>query len=176
MIEKCTNCARSGKNCMPRILSFSAANLLKWCKERKKVLNISNAEIAERTNVPKGTVDRLFSAHEYTEFRFSSIQPIVCLLIGCAPEDFDCEDSGENLQEEIKRKDEQLNTLQADIERIKSEHDKSLNFTRNYMKYQRRIIAIIGGLLILMLLLIIAALIVDRANPNIGFFWTSGMK
>lgn len=176
MIEKCTDCARSGKSCIPRILSFSAADLLKWCKERKKILNISNAEIAERTNVPKGTVDRLFSAHEYTEFRFSSIQPIVCLLIGCAPEDFDCEDSDEDLQEEIKHKDEQLNTLREDMERIKSENDKSLNFARNYMKYQRRIIAILGGLFIFTLILIIVALIVDRANPNIGFFWTNGMK
>lgn len=176
MIEKCTDCVRSGKNCIPRILSFSAADLLKWCKERKKALNISNAEIAEKTNVPKGTVDRLFSAHEYTEYRFSSIQPIVCLLIGCAPEDFDCEDTGENYQEEIRQKDEQLNTLQEDIERIKSENAKTLNFTRNYLKYQRRIIAILGGLLIFTLMVIIVALIVDRADPNIGFFWTSGMK
>lgn len=174
MIEKCIDCARSGKNCIPQILSFSAADLLKWCKERKKILNISNAEIADRTNVPKGTVDRLFSAHEYTEFRFSSIQPIVCLLIGCAPEDFDCEDSRENLLEEIRQKDEQLNALREDIERIKSENDKSLNFTRNYLKYQRRIIAILGALLIFTLVLIIVALIVDRADPNIGFFWTHG--
>lgn len=177
MIEKCTNCARSGKNCIPRILSFSSADLLQWCKERKKVLNISNAEIADKTNVPKGTIDRLFSAHEYTEFRFSSIQPIVCLLLGCKPEELDCDaayDSEENWLDQIKQKDEQLDELRVGIERIKSEHDNTLSFTRGYMKYQRRIISVLGSLLIFTLLLIIVALIVDRANPNIGFFWTNG--
>lgn len=177
MIDKCTNCARSGKNCIPRILSFTSADLLQWCKERKKVLNISNAELAEKTNVPKGTIDRLFSAHAYTEFRFSSIQPIVCLLLGCKLEELDCDaanDSEENWIDQIKQKDEQLDELRVDMERIKSEHDKSLSFARGYMKYQRRLIAVLGGLLIFTLLLIIVALIVDRANPNIGFFWTNG--
>lgn len=179
MIEKCTNCTRSGKNCIPRILSFSSADLLQWCKERKKVLNISNAEIAEKTNVPKGTIDRLFSMHEYTEFRFSSIQPIVCLLLGCNPEELDCDAanrSEENWLNQIKQKDAQLDELRVDMERIKSEHDKSLSFSRSYMKYQRRLISVLGCSLILTLLLIIVALVVDRANPNIGFFWTSGMK
>lgn len=176
MIEKCVNCVRSGKNCIPRVLFFTASELLQWCKERKKFLNLSNGEIADKTNVPKGTVDRLFSAHEYTEFRFSSIQPIVCFLIGCTPEEMDCEatDSTEDLRITIEEKDAQLNALKEDIDRINSEHNKSLNFARNYMKYQRRIIAILGGLFIFTLILIIVALVVDRANPNIGFFWTNG--
>lgn len=194
MIEKCANCVRSGKNCIPRILSFSAAELLHWCKERKRFLNLSNAEIAEKTNVPKGTIDRLFSAHEYTEFRFSSIQPVICLLIGCEPEALNCEDQYSNdndLQEQIKHKDEQLKALEVEnretqerIEgmeqqfreysnKIRSEHADALKFFRNQVKYQRRVIVILGGLFFLTLALIIVALIIDRINPDIGFFWLS---
>lgn len=194
MIEKCANCVRPGKNCIPQILSFSAVDLLQWCKERKKFLNLSNAEIAEKANVPKGTVDRLFSSHEYTEYRFSSIQPIICLLIGCEPEDLNCEDQNSNndvLQEQIKQKDEQLSALEDENRRTKermemmeqqfreysdktrNEHADTLKFFRNQVKYQRRVIVALGIMFFLTLALIIVALIIDRLNPDIGFFWLS---
>ena len=89
MFDKCQTCAHSGKDCIPHLMALAATDLLAWCKERKKKLDLSNAEIAEKSNVPKGTIDRLFGKEEFTEFRFSTIQPVIRVLTGCRLEDLD---------------------------------------------------------------------------------------
>ena len=89
MHKKCFNCSHPGKDCIPYLMTMPGADLLAWCKGRKDMLRLSNAEIAARSNVPKGTIDRLFSS-DNTDFRFSTIQPIICILTGCKPEDLDC--------------------------------------------------------------------------------------
>ena len=63
------------------IMSMVPAEMIKWCKERKALLGISNQKLAELSGVPLGTVDRILSG-SYSEFRYSSIQPIVAVLIG----------------------------------------------------------------------------------------------
>lgn len=79
------------KNQSQIIMSMVPGEMIKWCKERKALLGISNQKLAELSGVPLGTVDRILSG-SYSEFRYSSIQPIVAVLIGIneatpAPED-----------------------------------------------------------------------------------------
>lgn len=72
---------RSENDYLPQVMSLNPTELINWCRNRKKFLGISNQKIAEQTGVPVGTVDRIM-AGKYTEFRYSSIQPLVALLIG----------------------------------------------------------------------------------------------
>lgn len=65
----------------PDILNLSAKELIEWCNERKKQMGLSNAKLAKLTNVPEGTLDRIFTGKN-PEFRYSTIQPIVSLLVG----------------------------------------------------------------------------------------------
>ena len=69
------------KENLPEILSLNPGDLIEWMKKRKAELGLSNAKLAERSGVPEGTIDRIMSKH-YTEFRYSSIQPIMAVLIG----------------------------------------------------------------------------------------------
>lgn len=62
-------------------IQLTPQDIVKWCRERKKSLGYSNQKLAELSNVPIGTIDRIMSGN-YTEFKYSSIQPIVSTLLG----------------------------------------------------------------------------------------------
>lgn len=66
---------------MPDILSLNSKDLIDWCNNRKKEMHLSNAKLANLTGVPEGTIDRILTGKNL-EFRYSTIQPIVKLLIG----------------------------------------------------------------------------------------------
>lgn len=68
------------KKC-PEIMSLNSGELIEWMRNRKKQLGLTNAKLAEMSNVPEGTIDRILS-QRYSEFRYSSIQPIMAVLIG----------------------------------------------------------------------------------------------
>ena len=63
------------------VFTLNPSEIVKWLKERKETLGYSNKKISELTNVPIGTIDRIL-AGKYTEFKYSSIQPILSVLIG----------------------------------------------------------------------------------------------
>lgn len=65
---------------LEQIMALSSQELIKWCRERKKTLGLSNHKLAERSNVPIGTIDRIMSGN-YSEYKYSSIQPILSVLI-----------------------------------------------------------------------------------------------
>ena len=68
-------------NDLPDILSLNSKDLIDWCNSRKKQMRISNAKLANLTGVPEGTIDRILTGKNL-EFRYSTIQPIVKLLLG----------------------------------------------------------------------------------------------
>lgn len=153
---------------------------------------MSNEDIADRTNVPKGTVDRVFSPRD-ADYRFTTMQPIVCVLSGCSAEELDCEAAYltpsevlleqvkakdeiiRHLEEETKRQDEHIKhleaTAKADIERAKNEEAESIAYMKRKEKSHIRLIYTLAIALSITVLTILTALIVDRLNPNIGFFW-----
>ena len=72
---------RSEEAYLPQVMSLNPSELINWCRNRKQFLGLSNQRLAEQSGVPVGTIDRIM-AGKYTEFRYSSIQPIVAVLIG----------------------------------------------------------------------------------------------
>ena len=72
---------RSDTDYLPQVMSLNPMDLINWCRNRKQFLGLSNQRLAEQSGVPLGTIDRIM-AGKYTEFRYSSIQPIVSVLIG----------------------------------------------------------------------------------------------
>ncbi len=72
---------RIDEDYLPQIMSLNPSDLINWCRNRKAFLGLSNQKLAEQSGVPVGTIDRIM-AGKYTEFRYSSIQPVVSVLIG----------------------------------------------------------------------------------------------
>lgn len=66
---------------LPEILSLNSKEIIDWCNTRKKQMGLSNAKLAKATGVPEGTIDRILTGKNL-EFRYSTIQPIIKLLIG----------------------------------------------------------------------------------------------
>lgn len=62
-------------------ITLTPQDIVKWCRERKKSLELSNQKLADLSGVPIGTIDRIMSGN-YTKFKYSSIQPIVATLLG----------------------------------------------------------------------------------------------
>lgn len=67
------------------IITLNPSEIVKWCRERKESLHYSNAKLSELSGVPIGTIDRIM-AGKYTEYKYSSIQPIVSCLLGYGEE------------------------------------------------------------------------------------------
>lgn len=62
------------------LLALSSTEIVKWCREQKAKLKVSNQIVSEKSCVPQGTVDRIFSGH-YNEFKYNSVQPIIVALL-----------------------------------------------------------------------------------------------
>lgn len=82
----------------PKILSLKPIELVDWCNSRRKEMGISKAKLADLTNVPESTLDRIFSGKN-PEFRYSTIQPIVTVLLDYY-EDIPAPDSEDEAQSE----------------------------------------------------------------------------
>ena len=191
-MQKCRDCTHPGRACIPYLMTLSQADTFDWCKIRKESMCLSNEDIADRTGVPKSTIDRIFSPRD-TDSRFSTMQPVICVLSGCTHEELDCNNDSRpssealleglkvkdnlihHLEEEVARQSSLIKHLQADaqanIDRAKQEEAESLAYMKKKEKGHVRVIWLLVGALALTLGLIIAALIVDRLNPEVGFFW-----
>lgn len=99
---------------------------------KKKALGISNAKLSELSGVPIGTIDRILSGN-YNEFKYSSIQPIIVVLIGYH-EDTPLPDNKDDKQKEyyetiegyklvIENKNNIISSLQFEIERLQRSVD-----------------------------------------------------
>ena len=65
--------------------------------------------------------------------------------------------------------------MQAKDEQLR-EHSKLLEERRDFIYRKDRTITILSVLLGLCLAVIIGALLVDKANPDMGFFWLDGVS
>lgn len=136
------------------VFTLNPSEIVKWCKERKETLGYSNKKISELTNVPIGTIDRIL-AGKYTEFKYSSIQPILSCLIGYEektpkPKSNDKDQANyyfetiegyklivENKNEQIERLKKELETALNAKEFLKKENEKK----EEHMKWMESLIS-----------------------------------
>lgn len=181
MFEKCLYCDHSGKDCIQFVMSLPLQDIITWCKERKEKLGITNAKISELTNIPKGTIDRMFSESEkLTDFRFSTIQPVVMTLTGTADGEASCEPHmmNEQAQRKIDSQAATIQRLEKELQAAKADGQARVDYMKEQLRIcqgtsagRRKSIVILSALLGIALLIIITALIVDKLNSDIGFFW-----
>lgn len=200
MYETCVNCPKIGVSCDgPNFVAMSAAELISWCKARKAFLGLSNQRIAELANVSKGTVDGLLAA-AHADFRYETIRPVLKALIGGNWSGDPCPDPSANerahyeekirqLEEGIAWRDDKIQhlmnsnhsmeTLIANTNKRNEEQQQSmhrlLDERYKFLKRKDKCIVILSVLLGLCVLTIITALIIDRLNGDIGFFWLDGL-
>ncbi|MCQ2452697.1 MAG: hypothetical protein MJ075_06150 [Oscillospiraceae bacterium] len=135
---------RSIEDYLPQIMSLNPTDLIEWCRKRKQFLGLSNQRLAEQSGVPVGTIDRIM-AGKYTEYRYSSIQPIVAVLIGIQedtpkPENADAQqvqnyyDTIEGYKLIVENKNHVIEELKATCEQLTKEVEYLKN--ENERKHQ----------------------------------------
>ena len=200
MYEVCITCPKLGKpRNGPNFSALSTTARLDWIKKRKNFLGWTNAKLAEESNTPKGTIGSLLSGNR-TGANTETLRPIFEALIGgydngkpCpnppTQEDIAIEQKVREqeqviceLQNDIDKKNERINDLEAEVGRLK-DHIRNTNGLhvadksnavaeyRDAYLFHRKLVAILATLLIILLTVFAVALFVDKTNPDVGFFW-----
>lgn len=146
MFEKCIKCNRLGDSCVPNLMLLPFSDLMQWCNQRQKHLGWKNQDLAEKSNVPIGTISRI-KAGEYLDCKYSTIKHIVIALIGGTTDEFSCtelvEQELKNL-EALERQAAKLSAVEKENEELKAklnaideQHRKDIRVTRE--EYQEQI-------------------------------------
>ena len=194
MYSECVRCPKLGKECDgPNFVAMPPQELIAWCKERKKHLGLTNAQLAGLSGMAPGTIDSLL-ANTHPDFKFGTIRPILQVLVGgkwlgdpCADPtgtaDAQLKEWVKELEAEIKWRDDKLHHYAVELDEIKllvkntnARHAESQNFLREQLRNRNKAVAILSTFLGICLLVIIGALIVDRLNPDKGFIWLDGLS
>lgn len=191
--EKCLVCNELPGACDgPNFLAMETAELGLWCNEkRKQIPGMTYDKIAAATGISKSAVYS-FLTGAHSDYRIETIRPIVKLITGGKWEDNPCgnlsnsekaqyeekilqyqqklEDYEENisfLREQVRFKEDQMH----EKDKLLAERGVFIAERGAFMKRKDRIIGILATLLGLAILIIITALVIDKLNPGVGFFW-----
>ena len=197
MYDECLKCAKIGNPCDgPNFLAMCTADLIDWCNARRKQFpHMTYDWIAAETGLSKGTVYGFFGG-THADYRLETIRPILKLLVGGEWGDSPCADPGDServayeerikgLENEIKRRDDTIQHLEGQVKHYadsdkamqtliantNARHTTDKDFLRDQIKSKSRTIRWLTAALVACGLVIIGALIVDRLNPEIGYFW-----
>jgi len=191
MYSECIKCPKIGISCDgPNFFAMEAPELHAWCKERKKEMKASNAQLAEMSGMPKGTIDRFF-AGEHIDFRYETIRPLLKALTGgawsgnpCAAiqEDEALQKKIQELETEIAKRDESLQQYKKNYEDLTTlvantnkRHEEQLHFLRGEIKRKNKFVTFLAILAVVALLYIIVTLAIDLTDPSRGIFWLEGL-
>lgn len=186
MYLECVSCPKIGSSCGgPNFIAMSSQQLLNWCRLRKKFLGWSNAKLAEMSAMPKGTIDRLLAGSNDTDFKFETIRPMIKALVGGEWSSNPCpvppsgdvlklEETARNNEAHLARREQEVLHLTREIETLERQlqvKDAEIADAHAQVKRSRKVAMILCSGLIACLLLVIAAMLIDMANPGMGFFW-----
>ena len=154
MFNKCIPCPKIGVSCVPNLILLPFAELIQWCIQRQKYLGWSNHVLADKSNVPVGTINRIW-AGDYLDCKYSTIKNILIALIGGTSDEFSCTAQVENELRQIERLEQQAAKLTStekenaalkdrlehideqhrhDIRVIKEEYQEQIAFLKDQLK------------------------------------------
>lgn len=202
--NRCIDCNHIGVRCDgPDFLAMEIPRLCEWSRLRKDHLHRNdpkwtNAYIAEESKVSKTTVDRFFTG-KLEDLNFTTAARIIRVLINGTWGQYPCAMAADQESPDHTAVVEQCRQLQTALDSIGEHHraeinairaesqetitllkngvaqrDKLLNERYDFLKMKDRAIAALSILLSVAVVAIIAALVVDRLNTDIGFFWVNG--
>ena len=119
MFEKCIKCNRIGESCVPNLMLLPFAELIKWIDKRQRHLEWTSQTLADKSNVPVGTIKRI-KAGEYMDCKYSTIKSILIALIGGTTDEFACT---EQVEKELRHM-EQLEQQAAKLAFAESENER----------------------------------------------------
>lgn len=128
MFEKCIKCNRIGESCVPNLMLLPFSDLIQWIDKRQKHLGWTTQTLADKSNVPVGTIKRI-KAGEYPDCKYSTIKYILITLIGGITDEFSCTEQVE--REQVEQYTARLSSVLQENEMLK---DKLNNIDEQHRK------------------------------------------
>ncbi|MBQ2976823.1 MAG: hypothetical protein IJE17_04975 [Clostridia bacterium] len=192
--EKCLTCNQLGNTCDgPNFMAMETIELGLWCNEkRKQIPGLTYDKIAAVTGVSKSAVHSFLNG-THSDYRRETFRPIVKLITGGKWDDNPCgnisnsekaayEEKIQHLKDEIAWRDDKIQhltkqgeSMQVLITNTNKRNADTQEFFKKEAKRKNRTIAILATFLGLSLAVIFAALVIDRLDHNIGFFWLESL-
>lgn len=192
--EKCLTCNQLGNTCDgPNLMAMETTELGLWCNElRKHKPGMTYDKIAAETGVSKSAVHGFLNG-SHADYRRETFRPIVKYITGGKWDDNPCgnitnaekaayEEKIQHLKDEIQWRDDKIHDLANNFESMQTlvkntnaRNTKSQEFLQGQIKSKNKAIIALSICLGISLAVIIAALIVDRLNSGVGFFWLESL-
>lgn len=174
--DVCLTCPYIGKTCDgPNFLAMSTERWSEWARTRKDLLNITNSQLADESEIPKGTIDRVLSGHG-GDVRLSTMRAITKQLVGGTWGQYPCH-SVQVMKEEVTAETTQeLEQLREYVNTSKDDHAREISHlvgqnedAKSTIKEKNKRITVLTTALIILAAAVIAVLLYDVLNPNVGF-------
>lgn len=193
MYEKCITCKDVGARCNgPNMLILDIDQVREMCRKRKKILGVTTQQITDACEfVEKSTIDR-FLSNKVADFRYMVVHDIVRAIIRFGQGhqweklgDNPCPATSSEIQAKLlaidgaaAEKDAQIEALKAELKSVAEDKNRKVDYLKGQvsdqvaaLKWYRKVISTLVFLCFFLVALVITALVVDRLNPNMGFFW-----
>lgn len=154
MFSACVKCDRVGMDCVPNLMALPFPDLLEWWKERQRFLGWSNQTLADKSNIPVGTINRIKAGED--DCKYSTIHAVIHALLGGYSVEFPCqkkldqefahiealEKQNSELLEENERLIARLSTIDEthrnDVRVIKAEYTEEIAFLKEQLRAWQR--------------------------------------
>lgn len=151
--EKCLTCpAIKGKQCAgPNFMTAPTKEVVEWMIAFQKLNGITNAQWAEKSGIPKGTIDGL---KKREDVRHDTIYPLIKALIELAGGVW----GGETCPVAVNVSSEQRQEILRLTEELRREKEAHERCSRDVKERTRAVYALFGlcaGLVVLLLLLLV---------------------
>ena len=131
----CINCVHIGKRCDgPNFLAMSVERWCEWCKLRKRHLEWTSEDVADRAKVSKVSVDRVMRG-EVKDMRITTMQAVTKALVNGTWGQYPCVMAATGM-DESEAATAQCKKLFEEIDRLKGEHEKKINFLKEQVKFK----------------------------------------
>lgn len=192
--EKCITCPDVGRICNgPNMLTLPIEDVREMVRLRKKVLGLTNEQLAVFCNIPKGTIDRFLSDAD-TDFKYTTVCEIIRGIIrygqpaGEQLGDNPCPATSSEIRQQKEEDAGKLAAAEAECQQLrdkltatKGNHIEQMNDYRqdqqrrvDYLKADvklwRRFTFILGGILIIVFFALLSYVIWDLTHRDAGFF------
>ena len=195
MKKDCAKCEHLGRDCPKKLMLLPLDELIDWCLHIMKQYRITHEGLAKLSGVPKGTIDRIL-AKQSADCKYSTIHTIVCTLFECMGVSAICLDDittesaaqadelarqNAELRASLASSEKERQALQSRVEDFVESRalmkeqivkkDANIDSLTATINDQRRAVKFLAAMLGGALLVITVALLVDKINPNVGYFW-----
>lgn len=89
MFDRCIGCDRLGKDCVPNLMALPFPDMMNWWKKRQALLDWTNQELADKSGIPVGTINRIRKGED--DPRYSTMRSIIHALMGGHTAEFPCQ-------------------------------------------------------------------------------------